>query len=194
MRGKKWIIIAVVLIVGLLSGYVICCYSQSDSLTDALALYGGKAKIEMVDTLRAGNITYNVFLKNDDTDDMCDVLVYRTQKCFGINMKNRYCYYSNYACPKNDVGLFYILYKDKDSTEKAAVYVYSLNTAEISKINCKFMYNGMDRSEIYNTNPEQPFVKRFDYSNEIPKLYSVIGYASDGRQVYSENFNELPQK
>jgi uncharacterized membrane-anchored protein YhcB (DUF1043 family) len=27
---KKWIIIAVVLIVGLLSGYVICCYSQSD--------------------------------------------------------------------------------------------------------------------------------------------------------------------
>ena len=174
---KKWIIIAVVLIVGLLSGYVICCYSQSDSLTDALALYGGKEKFETVDTLRAGNITYNVFLKNDDTDDMCDVLVYRTQKCFGINMKNRYCYYSNYACPKNDVGLFYILYKDKGSTEKAAVYVYSLNTAEISKINCKFMYNGMDRSEIYNTNPEQPFVKRFDYSNEIPKLYSVIGYA-----------------
>lgn len=84
---KKWIIIAVVLIVGLLSGYVICCYSQSDSLTDALALYGGKEKFEMVDTLRAGNITYNVFLKNDDTDDMCDVLVYRTQKCFGINMK-----------------------------------------------------------------------------------------------------------
>lgn len=56
------------------------------------------------------------------------------------------------------------------------------------------MYNGMDRSEICNTNPEQSFVKRFDYSNEIPKLYSVIGYASDGRQVYSENFNELPQK
>lgn len=130
---KKWIIIAVVLIVGLLSGYVICCYSQSDSLTDALALYGGKEKFEMVDTLRAGNITYNVFLKNDDTDDMCDVLVYRTQKCFGINMKNRYCYYSNYACPKNDVGLFYILYKDKDSTEKAAVYVYSLNTARYRK-------------------------------------------------------------
>ena len=63
MRGKKWIIIAVVLIVGLLSGYVICCYSQSDSLTDALALYGGKENFEMVDTLRAGNITYNVFLK-----------------------------------------------------------------------------------------------------------------------------------
>lgn len=113
---------------------------------------------------------------------------------FWYQYENRYCYYSNYACPKNDVGLFYILYKDKDNTEKAAVYVYSLNTAEISKINCKFMYNGMDRSEIYNTNPEQPFVKRFDYSNEIPKLYSVIGYASDGRQVYSENFNELPQK
>lgn len=97
---KKWIIIAVVFIVGLLSGYVICCYSQSDSLTDALALYGGKEKFETVDTLRAGNITYNVFLKNDDTDDVCDVLVYRTQKCFGINMKNRYCYYSNYACPR----------------------------------------------------------------------------------------------
>lgn len=91
---KKWIIIAVVLIVGLLSGYVICCYSQSDSLTDALALYGGKEKFEMVDTLRAGNITYNVFLKNDDTDDMCDVLVYRTQKCFGINMKNRIVIYN----------------------------------------------------------------------------------------------------
>ena len=41
-----------VLIVGLLSGYVICCYSQSDSLTDALALYGGKEKFETVDTLR----------------------------------------------------------------------------------------------------------------------------------------------
>ena len=49
---KKWIIIAVIFIVGLLSGYVICCYLQSDSLTDALALYGGKEKFETVDTFK----------------------------------------------------------------------------------------------------------------------------------------------
>jgi len=192
MKKKNSVIIVLAVALALvLVGYVSYCLGGSHSAADALSENGGADKFEKVDTLKHGGTTFEVFAKTaDDENGSSELLVFRNPKCFGINIKNRYSFYANTAYPKNEVGTFFIEYTGDDGTDGWAAYLYSLNTAKLAKVSCTYTYNGLEKTEEFDVDPNGYFVKRIDLSNKYSEIYSITGYNSDGVEVYSRHLNE----
>lgn len=194
MQSNKKLVAILCMVVALvivLVGYVSYCFGGSQSAADALSENGGADKYEKVDTLKHGGVTFNVFAKTaDDGNGSSELLVFRNPKCFGIDIKNRYSYYANTAYPKDEIGTFFIECTDGDGKEGRAAYLFSLNTARLAKVSCTYTYNGLEKTEEFDVDPNGYFVKRIDLSNDNSDIYTVTGYNSDGAEVYSRQLNE----
>lgn len=150
--------------------------------------YATASKLEKIETQTAESDAYTIYLSTQNSDDIQEVYLLKNKRFLGILDIQRYIVVQHQASVMEKVGFFPTLSPSDVQAEPIDWYFYSQNELQIENMVCTFNTNGGAQSvQYFSCNPNEPFICCLPEMQGNLRLESMIGYNSNGEQVYTFN-------
>lgn len=169
--------------------YTVVFARDTNTIEKCLAYpYANASQLEKIENETAEENRCVAYLSTQNDDGIQEMYLLKNKRFLGTLDVQRYIVLHHQASVMEKVGFFPTLSPSDVQAEPIDWYFYSQNELQIENMVCTFNTNGGAQSvQYFSCNPNEPFICCLPEMQGNLRLESMIGYNSNGEQVYTFN-------
>ncbi len=188
--GKKymaWLVCAVLFVS--VFAYTITFVRDTQTLEKCMAYpYANASKLEKIENKTVAEKNCIVYLSTHNADGIQELYLLKNKRLFGLLDVQRYVTLNHEASVMEKVGFFPALAPSDTQSEPIDWYFYSQNELQINNMVCTFNTSGGAQvTREFSCNVDEPFFCCIPALQGNLRLESMVGYNTNGEQVYARN-------
>ncbi len=169
--------------------YTVIFLRDTNTVEKCLAYpYANASQLKKIENETAEENCCVAYLSMQNDDGIQEMYLLKNKRFLGTLDVQRYIVLQHQASVMEKVGFFPTLSPSDVQAEPIDWYFYSQNELQIENMVCTFNTNGGAQSvQYFSCNPNEPFICCLPEMQGNLRLESMIGYNSNGEQVYTFN-------